>query len=50
MEKAARRIALAALGDQTPGSHHELERAQQELAKLTATEGTTAGALGVRSK
>jgi cell division protein FtsL len=45
MEKAARRIALAALETKLRARTTELERVQQELAKLTATEGTTAGAL-----
>ncbi|MHB8863861.1 MAG: hypothetical protein ACYC6N_15770 [Pirellulaceae bacterium] len=45
LEQAARRFALAALETKLKSRSDELERVQQELAKLTATEGTTAGAL-----
>jgi len=45
LEQAARRHALASLETKLASRTTELERAQQELAKLTATEGTTAGAL-----
>ena len=45
LEQAARRFALAALETKLKARSDELERVQQELAKLTATEGTTAGAL-----
>ena len=45
LEQAARRFALAALETKLKARSEELERVQQELAKLTATEGTTAGAL-----
>ncbi|MBM4089862.1 MAG: hypothetical protein FJ276_10640 [Planctomycetes bacterium] len=45
MEQAARRFALAALETKLKARTDELELVQQEFAKLTATEGTTAGAL-----
>jgi len=45
VEQAARRFALAALETKLKARSEELARVQQELAKLTATEGTTAGAL-----
>jgi len=45
LEQAARRHALASLETKLASRTTELERVQQELAKLTATEGTTAGAL-----
>ena len=45
LEQTARRFALAALETKLTARSQELERVQQELAKLTATEGTTAGAL-----
>jgi hypothetical protein len=45
MEQAARRFALAALESKLKTRSDELELVQQEFAKLTATEGTTAGAL-----
>ncbi len=45
LEQAARRYALAALETKLKARSDELERIQQELSKLTATEGTTAGAL-----
>ncbi len=45
LEQAARRFALAALETKLKSRVAELELVQQELGKLTATEGTTAGAL-----
>ena len=45
LEQAARRFALAALESKLKARSDELMRVQQELAKLIATEGTTAGAL-----
>ena len=45
LEQAARRFALAALETKLTARSDELERVQQELAKLTATAGTTASAL-----
>ncbi len=45
MEKSARRIALASLETKLRARTTELERVHQELSTLTATEGTTAGAL-----
>ncbi len=45
LEQAARRFALAALETKLKARSDELERVQQELAKLTATAGTTASAL-----
>lgn len=45
LEQAARRFALAALETKLQLRSQELERVQAELAKLTATEGTTATAL-----
>lgn len=45
LEQAARRYALAALETKLKARSDELEIVQQELAKLTATEGITAGAL-----
>ncbi len=45
LEQVARRHALAALETKLKARSDELERVQQELSKLTATEGTTAGAL-----
>lgn len=45
LEQAARRHALASLETKLATRTKELERVQQELAKATATEGTTAGAL-----
>jgi len=45
LEQAARRYALAALETKLKTRSDELEVVQQELAKLTATEGITAGAL-----
>lgn len=45
LERAARRFALASLETKLASRSDELERVQQELAKLTATEGTTANAL-----
>jgi hypothetical protein len=45
LEQASRRYALAALETKLKTRSDELEVVQQELAKLTATEGITAGAL-----
>jgi hypothetical protein len=45
LEQAARRFALAALESKLKARSDELMRVQEELAKLIATEGTTAGAL-----
>ncbi len=45
LEQAARRFALAALETKLKARSDELERVQQELAKQTATAGTSAGAL-----
>lgn len=45
LEQAARRHALASLETKLTSRTAELESAQQQLATLTATEGTTAGAL-----
>ncbi len=45
LEQAARRFALAALESKLKARSDELMRVSQELAKLIATEGTTAGAL-----
>ncbi len=45
LEQAARRFALAGLETKLKSRSDELMRVQKELDKLTATEGTTAGAL-----
>ncbi len=45
LEQAARRMALAALETKLRARTEQLEGVQQQLEKLIATEGTTAGAL-----
>lgn len=45
LEETSRRYALAALETKLRARSEDLERVQQELAKITATEGVTAGAL-----
>lgn len=45
LEETSRRYALAALETKLKARSEDLERVQQEFAKVTATEGVTAGAL-----